>query len=171
MNLGFGSKVCGQNTGIWYNDEMDDFSTPNTSNGFNLPPSETNFIAPFKRPLSSMTPTIVLKVVFFKCFFFLTLQGNDSFLCVDVCANTTRMTNYGCHLVPVGDRLLSPLSLTYSFHFLSFTHTHTHTILSSKSQDSNCTVSKQSDPSSVHELWQEYQRSNLCSALSSSAFP
>jgi gamma-glutamyltranspeptidase len=61
VNLGFGSKVCGEQTGIWYNNEMDDFSTPNVSNGFNLPPSEANFIAPFKRPLSSMTPTIVLK--------------------------------------------------------------------------------------------------------------
>jgi gamma-glutamyltranspeptidase/glutathione hydrolase/leukotriene-C4 hydrolase len=44
-------------TGIIYNNEMDDFSTPNTT-GFQ--PSESNYIAPGKRPMSSMSPSIIL---------------------------------------------------------------------------------------------------------------
>ena len=39
---------------------MDDFSTPGTKNAFGVEPSESNFIEPFKRPMSSMTPTIFL---------------------------------------------------------------------------------------------------------------
>ena len=37
---------------------MDDFSTPGTKNAFGVEPSESNFIEPFKRPMSSMTPTV-----------------------------------------------------------------------------------------------------------------
>jgi gamma-glutamyltranspeptidase/glutathione hydrolase/leukotriene-C4 hydrolase len=61
VNLFFGSQVLSEKTGILYNDQMDDFSIPNATNAYNLPPTENNFVVPGKRPLSSMSPTIVHK--------------------------------------------------------------------------------------------------------------
>ena len=62
LNSGFGSGVIIDGTGILMNNEMDDFvSAPGVPNQFGLIGGEANKIEPFKRPLSSMTPTIVLK--------------------------------------------------------------------------------------------------------------
>ncbi len=61
INLTFGSCMVAPGTGVFLNDEMDDFSAaPGYPNAFGLVGSAANSIAPGKRPLSSMTPTIVL---------------------------------------------------------------------------------------------------------------
>ncbi|WP_353220303.1 gamma-glutamyltransferase [Salinisphaera sp. S4-8] len=61
VNFPFGSGLVAAGTGVFLNDEMDDFSAkPLTPNGYGLVGSEANAIAPGKRPLSSMTPTFVV---------------------------------------------------------------------------------------------------------------
>ena len=62
LNSGYGSGVVITGTGIIMNNEMDDFvSAPGVPNQFGLLGGEANKIEPFKRPLSSMTPTLVFK--------------------------------------------------------------------------------------------------------------
>lgn len=58
INLEFGSKIMDPVTGIILNNEMDDFSIPDTPNQFSLPPSPSNYPEPGKRPVSSSTPVI-----------------------------------------------------------------------------------------------------------------
>jgi len=60
LNFGFGSGVTVDTLGFLLNDEMDDFaSKQGVPNGFGLIQGPANAIAPGKRPLSAMTPTIV----------------------------------------------------------------------------------------------------------------
>lgn len=59
VNLYFGSHVMVPETGVIMNNEMNDFSIPGSSNAFGYLPSPNNYIKPGKRPLSSITPTIV----------------------------------------------------------------------------------------------------------------
>lgn len=61
VNTTFGSKMIATDTGVVLNNELDDFSiAPGVRNAFGLLGSDSNLIAPGKRPLSSMSPTIVL---------------------------------------------------------------------------------------------------------------
>lgn len=58
----YGSRVTAKGTGVLLNDEMDDFAArPGTPNMFGLIQGERNAVQPKKRPLSAMTPTIVLR--------------------------------------------------------------------------------------------------------------
>ncbi|MES2254623.1 MAG: gamma-glutamyltransferase [Pseudomonadota bacterium] len=62
INGGFGSQVIAGNTGFFLNNEMDDFTSKvGAPNLFGLVQGENNSIQPGKRPLSSMSPTIITK--------------------------------------------------------------------------------------------------------------
>jgi gamma-glutamyltranspeptidase / glutathione hydrolase len=62
LNNGYGSGVTVPGLGFLLNDEMDDFaSKPGTENLFHLIQGESNAIQPGRRPVSSMTPTIVVR--------------------------------------------------------------------------------------------------------------
>jgi len=62
LNGWFGSGVVVEGAGFLLNDEMDDFSVkPGVPNQFGVVGGDANAIAPFKRPLSSMTPTILTR--------------------------------------------------------------------------------------------------------------
>lgn len=62
INSGYGAKVAPTGLGFLLNNEMDDFAPkPGEANAYGLVQGEANAIAAHKRPLSSMTPTIVLR--------------------------------------------------------------------------------------------------------------
>ena len=62
LNTTFGTGIVAGNTGIIMNNEMDDFSAkPGVPNVYGLVGGEANAVGPKKRPLSSMSPTIVVK--------------------------------------------------------------------------------------------------------------
>ena len=62
INLGYGNGCVVEGAGFFLNNEMDDFSSkPGVPNAFGLIGNEANAVEAGKRPLSSMTPTIVLK--------------------------------------------------------------------------------------------------------------
>jgi gamma-glutamyltranspeptidase/glutathione hydrolase len=62
LNDSYGSGVTARGTGVLLNNEMDDFTSKvGVANDYGLIQGEANAIQPKKRPLSSMTPTIVLK--------------------------------------------------------------------------------------------------------------
>jgi gamma-glutamyltranspeptidase / glutathione hydrolase len=62
LNDSFGSRVTAEGLGFLLNDEMDDFaSKQGVANNYGLIQGQANAIGPNKRPLSAMTPTIVLK--------------------------------------------------------------------------------------------------------------
>lgn len=59
VNLLFGSHLMVPETGVIMNNEMNDFSIPGVNNAFGYRPSPANYVRPGKRPLSSISPTIV----------------------------------------------------------------------------------------------------------------
>jgi len=62
LNFSYGSGLVADGTGVLLNNEMDDFSAkPGTPNAYGLIGGKANAVAANKRPLSSMTPTIILK--------------------------------------------------------------------------------------------------------------
>lgn len=62
LNLAYGSGIVAKGTGVLLNNEMDDFAAkPGVPNSFGLIGGAANAIEPGKRPLSSMTPTIVFR--------------------------------------------------------------------------------------------------------------
>lgn len=62
INTTYGAKYVIPTTGVVMNNQMDDFSAqPGVTNAFGLVGAEANAVAPGKRPLSSMTPTLVLR--------------------------------------------------------------------------------------------------------------
>ncbi|KAL0883244.1 hypothetical protein ABMA27_016668 [Loxostege sticticalis] len=61
INYIWGSQRRSRSLGIMLNNEMDDFAIPRRDSSYGLPPSPANILAPNLQPLSSMTPSIVLK--------------------------------------------------------------------------------------------------------------
>ena len=96
LNSTFGSGVVIKDTGILMNNEMDDFAAaPGIPNQFGLLGAEANQIVPGKRPLSSMTPTIVMKD---GDFFFTTGSPGGSRIITAVLQSIINIVDYGMNL-------------------------------------------------------------------------
>ena len=96
LNSTFGSGVVIKNTGILMNNEMDDFAAaPGIPNQFGLLGAEANQIVPGKRPLSSMTPTIVRKD---GDFFFTTGSPGGSRIITAVLQSIINIVDYDMNL-------------------------------------------------------------------------
>ncbi len=96
LNSTFGSGVVIKNTGILMNNEMDDFAAaPGIPNQFGLLGAKANQIVPGKRPLSSMTPTIVMKD---GDFFFTTGSPGGSRIITAVLQSIINIVDYGMNL-------------------------------------------------------------------------
>ena len=102
LNGGYGSKTVVAGAGFLLNNEMDDFSVkPGVPNMYGAVGAEANAIAPGKRMLSSMTPTIVLK-------------DNQPFLVVGTPGGTTIPTSVYQTIVNIIDFNLSTREAVYS---------------------------------------------------------
>lgn len=64
INTNFGSGIRSPSTGIIFSNTMDDFANPGKPDYFGLVPAESNYIQPGKRPLSSMSPTMVFRTTY-----------------------------------------------------------------------------------------------------------
>jgi gamma-glutamyltranspeptidase/glutathione hydrolase len=96
LNGGYGSRTVVAGAGFLLNDEMDDFSVkPGVANMYGAVGAEANAIAPGKRMLSSMTPTIVLK-------------NNKPFMVVGTPGGTTIPTSVYQTLVDIIDFKMTP---------------------------------------------------------------
>lgn len=118
INTIFGSRVMVPETGIILNNEMNDFGIPGTINAFGYAPSEANYIVPGKRPLSSMSPTIVEYPG--GGLFFITGAAGGSRIITAVAqvirnAIDRNMTTYDALLEPRMHDQLSPVSFEYLF--------------------------------------------------------
>lgn len=60
INTEFGAQMLSKVTGIWYNNEMNDFSTPHEKNVYGLAASSNNYIRAGMRPVSSLCPVVVV---------------------------------------------------------------------------------------------------------------
>ncbi len=96
INTTYGSKVIVPGTGVVLNNQMDDFSIqPGVRNAFGLVGAEANAVEPVKRPLSSMSPTLVFK-------------GNEPILALGAAGGPKIITTVLTELVQILDLGMAP---------------------------------------------------------------
>ncbi len=83
VNLLWGSQVMTAD-GILLNNEMDDFSSPGSSNSFGYVPTAANYIEPGKRPLSSISPTIAEDAATGEIFFAIGSAGGSRIITANI---------------------------------------------------------------------------------------